>query len=134
MADSNQPARTLPHISLWLRDLPYVGVLILILLGIAYTSLTRQPIARYWELLVPVLAVVCVGAGWHAAPERAARMKLIATQMAHWLAFLVGRSTDEASGAGETPQPSGSYVSPTRSSSVPRIATPNCRVRGCTTP
>ncbi len=86
MADADR----MPHTPLWLKELPYGLVLILTLVGIAYTSLTRQPIATYWELLVPVLALVCVGAGWHNATDRKARLKLVATQAAHWLAFLVG--------------------------------------------
>jgi hypothetical protein len=94
MADADQSAQGKPpgkwHAPLWLRELPYGIVLLLTLLGIAYTSLTRQPIALYWELLVPVLAIVCVVAGWHNAPDGKARMKLVATQAAHWLAFLVG--------------------------------------------
>ena len=94
MADADHAAdgkpHATPHVPLWLRELPYAVVLILTLLGIAYTSLTRQPIALYWELLVPVLAVVCVGAGWHHAPDRKAKVRLVATQTAHWLAFLVG--------------------------------------------
>ena len=61
----------------------YGIVLILTLVGIAYTSLTRQPLALYWELLVPVLALVCVGSGWHAAPDRKAKLRLVATQVAH---------------------------------------------------
>ena len=77
------------HVRLWLSELPYGIVLVLTLVGIAYTSLTRRPIALYWELLVPIVALVCVGAGWHAAPDNKARVKLVATQGAHWLAFLV---------------------------------------------
>ena len=78
------------HRQRWHRELPYAIVLVFTFAGIAYTSLTRQPIALYWELLVPVLALVCIGAGWHAALDRKAKAKLVATQVAHWLAFLVG--------------------------------------------
>ena len=78
------------HRQRWYRELPYAIVLVFTFAGIAYTSLTRQPIALYWELLVPVLALVCIGAGWHAALDGKARLRLVATQAAHWLAFLVG--------------------------------------------
>jgi hypothetical protein len=77
------------HRPRWHRELPIAVVLVFTLAGIAYTSLTRQPIALYWELLVPVLALVCIGAGWHAALDGKARLRLVATQVAHWLAFLV---------------------------------------------
>ena len=74
----------------WYKELPFAIVLVFTFAGIAYTSLTRQPIALYWELLVPVLALVCIGSGWHAASDGKARLRLVATQVAHWLAFLVG--------------------------------------------
>jgi hypothetical protein len=88
MADADKPSVRGTHP--WLRELPYGVVLVLTLLGVAYTSLTRQPIALYWELLAPILAVVCVGSAWHHATDGKARLRLVATQAAHWLAFLVG--------------------------------------------
>jgi hypothetical protein len=89
MADADKADRKI-HAPAIVRELPYAFVLSVVLAGIAYTSLTRRPIALYWELLVPVLALLCVVAGWHAAPDHKARMKLVAKQVAHWLAFLVG--------------------------------------------
>jgi hypothetical protein len=78
-----------PSVSLWIRELPYGAVLILTLLGVAYTSYSKQPIIVYWELLAPVIAAVCVGAGWRNANDRDARLHLIWTQALHWFAFLV---------------------------------------------
>jgi len=78
-----------PHVSFWIRELPFTLVLILTLLGVAYTSLLKQPIMGYWELLAPVIGLVCVGSGWSSANDRNARMKLIATQALHWAAFLL---------------------------------------------
>ena len=49
----------------WLRDLPYGVVLVLTLVGVAYTSFSKHPIVAYWEFLVPVMGVVCIGTGWH---------------------------------------------------------------------
>ena len=49
-----------PHVSFWIRELPFGLVLILTLLGVAYTSLLKQPIMGYWELLAPVIGWVCV--------------------------------------------------------------------------
>jgi hypothetical protein len=88
MTDADKaPGQSL--VRLWLRELPYGLVLVLTLVGIAYSSLNRRPIALYWELLVPIVALVCIGAGWHAALDRKAKAKLVGTQVAHWLAFLV---------------------------------------------
>ncbi len=75
--------------SLWARELPFSCVLLLTILGVAYTSLTKQPIVGYWEILVPIIATMCIGTGWHAASDRPERWKLIWTQVLHWLAFLV---------------------------------------------
>jgi len=78
-----------PRASIWARELPYGLVLILTLLGVAYTSYSKQPIMGYWELIAPVIAVVCVGAGWRRADDKGARLRLIWTQALHWLAFLI---------------------------------------------
>ena len=81
-------AASAPHVA-WLRELPYVLVLILTLLGAAYMSFSKQSIVGYWEFLAPVIGLVCVGAGWPQANDKAARWRLVWTQALHWLAFLV---------------------------------------------
>ena len=81
------PAPQLPSSRVWLRELPYAGVLILTLLGVAYTSFTKRPTTGYWEFLVPVTGVVCIWSGWRYADDRKAQLRLIWTQAAHWLAF-----------------------------------------------
>ena len=98
---SNQDPGVVPHTSdtpapshfwrlnFWIKELPFSAVLILTLIGVAYTSFSRQPITGYWELLAPLIALVCVGYGWHGAPDTRARLWLIAKQVLHWLAFLV---------------------------------------------
>jgi len=73
--------------SIWLKELPYAAVLILTLLGVAYTSFTRRPTTGYWEFLVPVMGVVCIWSGWRYAHDKKAQLRLIWTQAAHWLAF-----------------------------------------------
>ena len=78
-----------PRASFWIRELPYILVFILTILGVAYTSYTKKPILGYWELLAPVIALVCIGAGWRRAPDRSARLRLIWTQALHWFAFLL---------------------------------------------
>jgi hypothetical protein len=77
------------HPSFWIRELPFSLVLILTMIGVAYTSFSKQPITGYWEVLAPLIALVCVGAGWSSASDNAARVRLVATQALHWLAFLV---------------------------------------------
>jgi hypothetical protein len=84
-----QPVVPPPHHPWWLRELPYTLVLALTLFGVAYMSLSRQPMVGYWEFLAPVIGLVCIAAGWPHAHDRPARVRLIWTQVLHWLAFLV---------------------------------------------
>lgn len=75
--------------SLWVRELPFSLVLILTIVGVAYTSFSKKPIIAYWEILAPIIGLVCIVTGWHRAGDRATRLRLIGTQVLHWLAFLV---------------------------------------------
>jgi hypothetical protein len=87
--DSQTAIRKEPRVSFWIRELPFSLVLILTLLGVAYTSFLKQPIMGYWELLAPVIGAVCVGSGWYGANDKNARLQLIFTQALHWAAFLL---------------------------------------------
>lgn len=83
------PTATRRRASFWLRELPFSLVLVLTVFGVAYTTFSRQPITGYWEVLVPFIVLVCIGAGWHDATDNAARWRLVVTQALHWLAFLI---------------------------------------------
>src|SRR5580704_6868641 len=93
--ETNSPAppppspRATHRLSFWLKELPFALVLILTTLGVAYTSFSKQPIVGFWELLAPLIALVCVGSGWPSATDRTARLTLIGSQAMHWLAFIV---------------------------------------------
>jgi hypothetical protein len=77
------------HVSFWIKELPFTLVLILTVAGVAYMSFSKAPIVGYWEILTPVIALVCVGAGWQEAGDKSGRLRLIATQALHWIAFLL---------------------------------------------
>jgi len=77
------------HHGFWLRELPFSAVLILTVAGVAYTSFSKNPITVYWELLAPLIGLVCIAYGWVNIHDRAARVRLIATQALHWFAFLL---------------------------------------------
>src|ERR1700733_16321294 len=77
------------RLSFWLKELPFALVLILTTLGVAYTSFSKHPIVGFWELLAPLIALVCIGSGWPSAADKTARLILIGSQRLHWLAFLV---------------------------------------------
>src|SRR3981081_512923 len=74
---------------LWLKELPYIAVLVLTILGVAYTSISHQPLVGYWEFLALAMGVVCIGTGWLHAHSNEARFRMLWTQVLHWLAFLV---------------------------------------------
>jgi hypothetical protein len=77
------------HVSFWIKELPFTLVLILTVAGVAYTSFSKAPIVGYWEILAPIIALVCIGAGWQEAGDKSGRLRLIATQALHWIAFLL---------------------------------------------
>ncbi len=98
--DADRPASSPPsptpglrhriwHLGFWLKELPFSLVLILTLIGVAYTSFSKQPITVFWELLAPLIALVSVATGWQNVTDRQARFQLVGTQILHWLAFLV---------------------------------------------
>jgi hypothetical protein len=86
-AHPQPPAPSWPH-PWWMRELPYALVLILTLFGVAYMSFARAPMIGYWEVLAPVIGLVCIASGWPRADDKAARIRLVWTQVLHWLAFL----------------------------------------------
>jgi hypothetical protein len=73
---------------LWLKELPYIVVLALTILGVAYTSVSHQPLIGYWEFLAVAVGLVCVTTGWLHIHDPKARFRMVWTQALHWLAFL----------------------------------------------
>ena len=73
----------------WLKELPYIAVLALTILGVAYTSISRQPLIGYWEFLAVAIGLVCVTTGWLHIHDPNARFRMVWTQALHWLAFLI---------------------------------------------
>ena len=71
------------------REWPYLAMLVLALLGIGYTNLAPRPTADYWQVLVPLFAVICVAGQWRRARDEKGRWRLIWTQALHWGALLV---------------------------------------------
>jgi hypothetical protein len=69
-------------------DLPYIIMLSMAVLGIGLVTFTGEPSGFYWELLTPVYCALCIHIGWRHAHTRQEKIKLIWTQILHWLAFL----------------------------------------------
>src|SRR5262245_54392622 len=74
---------------LLLRELPYLVVLVMTMIGVAYTSVSRQPLVVYWEVLALTVGAVCIFSGWKKTQDNDARVRLLWTQALHWGAFLV---------------------------------------------
>ena len=73
----------------WLKELPYIAVLALTILGVAYTSVSRQPLIGYWVFLAVATGLLCVTMGWLNNHDSKARFRMVWSQALHWLAFLV---------------------------------------------
>ena len=74
----------------WLRQkAPYLIVLLLAVLGVAYTSIAHQPLYGYWEFLALAIGIACVAIGWSKTDSRQERIRIARTQALHWGAFLV---------------------------------------------
>jgi hypothetical protein len=88
------PPRASPEpelgIQAWLKQkAPYLAVLVLAILGVAYTSIAQRPLFGYWEFLGIAVGVACVAIGWRKTKDRRERWVLARTQLLHWAAFLV---------------------------------------------
>ena len=57
--DATTPART-HSAPFWLRELPYLAILALTALGVAYVSMMRQPIVHYWDALAVFIFLVAM--------------------------------------------------------------------------
>jgi hypothetical protein len=93
----NDPPSTISEPSTWQFNLrsvlksewPYLLMLVLAVVGVAYTSISRAPMALYWVILAPLMGVICVAARWRDVHDRDGRLRLIWTQALHWTAVLV---------------------------------------------
>jgi hypothetical protein len=78
-----------PLHDLWLRELPYLAILLLAVCGAAYVSMTRSAIVHYWDVVAVFVALVGIVVGWRGAADRHARWRAVWTQVLHWAAFLL---------------------------------------------
>lgn len=88
-SDSEKPASARRTIWLALVDeFPFVAIIALALVGVSWTSLSSTPNTDYWVALTPILAVICIGAGWpQTLPGE--RTGMVITQVLEWAAVLV---------------------------------------------
>jgi hypothetical protein len=73
----------------FLKQLPYIAMLGMALIGVGITSFTGRALDLYWLILVPAYGVMCIVAGWPHVRLREERFRLIWKQTLHWATFLV---------------------------------------------
>jgi hypothetical protein len=78
-----------PKASFWLRELPYIVVLVLTLGGVFLQTVSRTPPVGLWEFLALVIGVCVVSTAWAETEGRSAHLRLIITQALHWTSFLI---------------------------------------------
>jgi hypothetical protein len=70
-------------------QLPFLAILALAIVGVAYTNISHRPLVGYWEFLGILTGIACVFTVWGEIDDRDARVRLIWTQAVHWVAVLV---------------------------------------------
>ncbi len=90
MTIASEPAARQSH-WIWtslIDNLAYVAVIVLGLIGISWTSFAPASTAKYWVIVTPVIAIVCIFAGWRATPS-GERIGMAVTQVLQWAAVLI---------------------------------------------
>jgi hypothetical protein len=86
--DGPKASRFSPR-SVFIRDWPYIGMLVLAVIGVAYASVAPQAMTNYWTILGPVFAIICVATQWRDVEGPQAHWHLIWTQAFHWVAVIL---------------------------------------------
>lgn len=76
------------RMSLLLHESPYLLVLVLVVCGVAYSSIMDAPLEAYWVVVAVFSCAACIFAGWTVSAGRKERIRLVWTQLLHWGAFL----------------------------------------------
>ncbi len=69
-------------------NLPFVAIILLGVVGVSWTSLSTTPTATYWLVATPIVALVCIAAGWRHTPS-GRKMEMAVTQVLQWAAVLI---------------------------------------------
>lgn len=75
--------------SLFVRDWPYIVMLVLAIFGVAYGSIAPHGMTNYWATLGPVFGIICVATQWRDVKGPEAHWHLIWAQALHWLAVIL---------------------------------------------
>jgi hypothetical protein len=72
-----------------IRETPYLLLILLTLIGVGWTSVSRTPTPTYWIVLTPVAALICIATGWRQRDANGERLRMVVSQALHWAAFLL---------------------------------------------
>lgn len=75
--------------SFWLSELPYIVMLILVLGGIALTSLVPAWTTGYWQLITLAFAAIAIASEWPRLEVDRQWWRLVLVQVLHWGAIFV---------------------------------------------
>lgn len=97
MADPNPTSSAAPPTAergffknFFIKQAPYVILLVLALVGVAVTDLSPARSLPYWQAVVPIFGLICIIARWrHVEPGQSHHIRLIWTQALHWGAVLL---------------------------------------------
>lgn len=72
-----------------LAEAAYFAIVIIGIVGVAWTNLLGVPVATYWVIMTPIAALLCVCVGWAHLPRGRGRLEMAAVQLGQWAAVLV---------------------------------------------
>ncbi len=75
--------------SLFIRDWPYITMLVLAIFGVAYGSIAPRAMTNYWTIVGPVFGIICVATQWRDVEGPEAHWHLIRAQAFHWVAVIL---------------------------------------------
>lgn len=88
-ADMKDPQSELSPRGFLARDWPYVVMLVLAVLGVAFASVAGGAMMAYWEILVPVFAAVCIWTRARETHPKPQLRRLVTVEALHWGAVFV---------------------------------------------
>jgi hypothetical protein len=72
-----------------LAELPYLAIVVIGVVGVAWTNMLGVSVATYWVTMTPVAALLCIATGWGHLSAGRGRLEMVAIQLGQWAAFLV---------------------------------------------
>jgi hypothetical protein len=72
-----------------LAELPYFAIVVIGIVGVAWTNILGVPVSTYWVTMTPIAGLLCVCVGWSHLPRGRGRLEMAAIQVGQWAAVLV---------------------------------------------